>query len=290
MLNPRLWPMVSRNACLRRYYETVLKCRKLTEAGSQQLLLDTQAIRGLLLEFPACGEPAAQLQTRPVLAWSLPCWLPVSVLGGDGCGLAMQPVYVCARLQGCIARGGLSSSRPILASTAPDLMQRRPTSSGSLASRDSPTAAVRMRTHSPPTFSMRAGKGAQGATEGMASVVNLDLSRCKALLKITDLLISNCAYVCMPRQQILGCVCRQGRAGGARRHGQRRQPGPGPLRGAAQGRRQPPRALGAQLLHPASLRQPGRLPTHPGHQGPHLCLCPTAPVWGCWLLLSYSAF
>ena len=38
-----------------RYYETVLKCRKLTEAGSQQLLLDTQAIRGLLLEFPSGG-------------------------------------------------------------------------------------------------------------------------------------------------------------------------------------------------------------------------------------------
>ena len=46
---------VTGNACLRRYYETVLKCRKLTEAGSQQLLLDTQAIRGLLLEFPASG-------------------------------------------------------------------------------------------------------------------------------------------------------------------------------------------------------------------------------------------
>ena len=32
------------------------RCRKIGEAGSQQLLLDTQAIKGLLLELPAAGQ------------------------------------------------------------------------------------------------------------------------------------------------------------------------------------------------------------------------------------------
>jgi len=32
------------------------RCKKIGEAGSQQLLLDTQAIKGLLLEFPTAGE------------------------------------------------------------------------------------------------------------------------------------------------------------------------------------------------------------------------------------------
>jgi hypothetical protein len=31
------------------------RCRKLSEAGSQQLLLDTQAIKALLLDFPSAG-------------------------------------------------------------------------------------------------------------------------------------------------------------------------------------------------------------------------------------------
>ena len=31
------------------------RCRKIGEAGSQQLLLDTQAIKGLLLELPSAG-------------------------------------------------------------------------------------------------------------------------------------------------------------------------------------------------------------------------------------------
>lgn len=31
------------------------RCRKISEAGSQQLLLDTQAIKGLLLELPSAG-------------------------------------------------------------------------------------------------------------------------------------------------------------------------------------------------------------------------------------------
>lgn len=34
----------------------VNRCRKIGEAGSQQLLLDTQAIKGLLLELPAAGK------------------------------------------------------------------------------------------------------------------------------------------------------------------------------------------------------------------------------------------
>ena len=31
------------------------RCRKVSEAGSQQLLLDTQAIKSLLLDFPSAG-------------------------------------------------------------------------------------------------------------------------------------------------------------------------------------------------------------------------------------------
>jgi len=31
------------------------RCRKVGEAGSQQLLLDTQAIKALLLDFPSAG-------------------------------------------------------------------------------------------------------------------------------------------------------------------------------------------------------------------------------------------
>lgn len=31
------------------------RCRKVSEAGSQQLLLDTQAIKALLLDFPSAG-------------------------------------------------------------------------------------------------------------------------------------------------------------------------------------------------------------------------------------------
>ena len=37
--------------------ELVYRCRKIGEAGSQQLLLDTQAIKGLLLDLPAAGIP-----------------------------------------------------------------------------------------------------------------------------------------------------------------------------------------------------------------------------------------
>lgn len=33
------------------------RCRKIGEAGSQQLLLDTQAIKALLLELPSAGKP-----------------------------------------------------------------------------------------------------------------------------------------------------------------------------------------------------------------------------------------
>ncbi len=32
------------------------RCRKVSEAGSQQLLLDTQAIKALLLDFPSAGQ------------------------------------------------------------------------------------------------------------------------------------------------------------------------------------------------------------------------------------------
>ena len=38
-----------------RFAEALFRCRRISEAGSQQLLLDTQGIRGLLLEFPASG-------------------------------------------------------------------------------------------------------------------------------------------------------------------------------------------------------------------------------------------
>lgn len=31
------------------------RCKKISEAGSQQLLLDTQAIKGILLELPSAG-------------------------------------------------------------------------------------------------------------------------------------------------------------------------------------------------------------------------------------------
>lgn len=38
-----------------RFAEALFRCRRISEAGSQQLLLDTHAIRGLLLELPASG-------------------------------------------------------------------------------------------------------------------------------------------------------------------------------------------------------------------------------------------
>ena len=44
---------ITANNCL----ELVYRCRKIGEAGSQQLLLDTQAIKGLLLDLPAAGIP-----------------------------------------------------------------------------------------------------------------------------------------------------------------------------------------------------------------------------------------
>ena len=42
---------------MRRWCETCgwCRCRKVSEAGSQQLLLDTQAIKALLLDFPSAG-------------------------------------------------------------------------------------------------------------------------------------------------------------------------------------------------------------------------------------------
>ncbi|KAK9815375.1 hypothetical protein WJX72_002419 [[Myrmecia] bisecta] len=43
------------NSFTPRYYEYIFRCKKISEAGSQQLLLDTQAIKGLLLELPAAG-------------------------------------------------------------------------------------------------------------------------------------------------------------------------------------------------------------------------------------------
>ena len=42
------------------------RCRKVSEAGSQQLLLDTQAIKALLLDFPSAGTlPYALPQITP---------------------------------------------------------------------------------------------------------------------------------------------------------------------------------------------------------------------------------
>ncbi|CAL8463747.1 g3281 [Coccomyxa elongata] len=40
-----------------RFIEYIFRCRKISEAGSQQLLLDTQAIKALLLDFPSAGKP-----------------------------------------------------------------------------------------------------------------------------------------------------------------------------------------------------------------------------------------
>ncbi|KAK9837632.1 hypothetical protein WJX74_001749 [Apatococcus lobatus] len=45
------------NSLAPRFFEAIFRCRKIGEAGSQQLLLDTQAIKGLLLEFPTAGRP-----------------------------------------------------------------------------------------------------------------------------------------------------------------------------------------------------------------------------------------
>lgn len=44
------------NSFTPRYYEYIFRCRKIGEAGSQQLLLDTQAIKGLLLDLPSAGK------------------------------------------------------------------------------------------------------------------------------------------------------------------------------------------------------------------------------------------
>lgn len=44
------------NSLAPRFFEAIFRCRKIGEAGSQQLLLDTQAIKGLLLEFPTAGK------------------------------------------------------------------------------------------------------------------------------------------------------------------------------------------------------------------------------------------
>lgn len=52
------------------------RCRKVGEAGSQQLLLDTQAIKALLLDLPSAGAPAAaRVQGWHNSALSLPCLL-----------------------------------------------------------------------------------------------------------------------------------------------------------------------------------------------------------------------
>ncbi|EIE27794.1 hypothetical protein COCSUDRAFT_26904 [Coccomyxa subellipsoidea C-169] len=42
-----------------RFIEYIFRCRKVSEAGSQQLLLDTQAIKALLLDFPSAGQFSA---------------------------------------------------------------------------------------------------------------------------------------------------------------------------------------------------------------------------------------
>ena len=50
------------------------RCRKVSEAGSQQLLLDTQAIKALLLDFPAAGAapffPGARLMLVMMVTWT----------------------------------------------------------------------------------------------------------------------------------------------------------------------------------------------------------------------------
>jgi hypothetical protein len=42
-----------------RFYANIFRCRRFNESGAQQLLLDTHAIKTLLMEVPAMGAPAA---------------------------------------------------------------------------------------------------------------------------------------------------------------------------------------------------------------------------------------
>lgn len=43
-----------------RFYATIFRCRRFNEAGAQQLLLDTHAVKQLLLDVPAMGAPPQQ--------------------------------------------------------------------------------------------------------------------------------------------------------------------------------------------------------------------------------------
>ncbi len=45
-----------------RFYANIFRCRRFNEAGAQQLLLDTHAIKQILLEIPAMGAPIAVAQ------------------------------------------------------------------------------------------------------------------------------------------------------------------------------------------------------------------------------------
>lgn len=53
----------------RRHPRTSCRCKKIGEAGSQQLLLDTQAVKGLLLEFPTAGESKSLLKGTVQVVW-----------------------------------------------------------------------------------------------------------------------------------------------------------------------------------------------------------------------------
>lgn len=65
-----------------RFAEALFRCRRISEAGSQQLLLDTQAIRGLLLELPTSGAHAMHAM-HAVLCCALLC---CAVLGMSKAG------------------------------------------------------------------------------------------------------------------------------------------------------------------------------------------------------------
>ncbi|CAL5224462.1 g7153 [Coccomyxa viridis] len=69
-IGPALSPLHFRYFCDKlavsfcpRFYEYIFRCRKVSEAGSQQLLLDTQAIKALLLDFPSAGKPSEAVHT-----------------------------------------------------------------------------------------------------------------------------------------------------------------------------------------------------------------------------------
>lgn len=78
-----------------RFTEALFRCRRLSEAGGQQLLLDTQAIRGILAGLPAKGE-------RPARGYS--------------CHVAQADMQACAPL--CVVAYGLAEVQGVAGSSS----------------------------------------------------------------------------------------------------------------------------------------------------------------------------